>query len=380
MDHDVPTDPSLLTEDKVLTSNVLESVFRRGLDSDICADLIRACVGHNHMIWRIFDQPSGIAARWNVASLFVMAFLSHSPGVQDAEIDVPVGLGLDVIQCPRDLIDFHDICLSITSHWRCNSFDPSFFTAIRILEKEVSVVIKEQCPAPDHANTTWVIDICSILSYLWAQEHLIRTVLPTRVEEAPVFENEDLLKAWVKEQHERAIMAKIPMTRQLLGACVYPSELERYASENGGIFASDLATAIEDARPYIAHKALIETCENLDLSYGCGVLAMHLVNRFTMSKLKMPWAVHNVFIDHEFMGADKYQSVRHRTHPWIILIGNQWHIIQQQRGWRTTCPYRAILLWFHLLELENPEAENRFYMGWESWDLALLNDFPPTKH
>lgn len=377
----VPSDPSVLADDKVHTAAVLEDIFKRGLDlgeTGSNAKPVRNCVGCNHDEWRAYDQPSGLASKWNPGCLFVLAYLTHAPDVGFLDDDVPMGLGIDVVQKPLDLIDFHDICLAIASNWRRNPFNGMFSRATRVLEMEIATAIKEQCPTPDHPNTAMVIDICSVLSYIWAQEYLLENVIPLVVEEAPEFENEHLLEEWTKEQRSRALLAKITMKRQLLGACVFPGELERYARENGGIFASDLATAIEDTRPYVAHKALVETCETLDLTYGCGVLVMYMVNRFMMANLKFPWAIHNVFIDREFMTHEKHMKVKHRTHPWIILMGNHWHIVHKDKAWRTTCPYRAVLLWFRLLETENDEAENRFYMGWESWDLSLLK-FPPRE-
>lgn len=375
--QDVPTDPTILAANRVLTATVLETIFNEGIEDDLTKELVRHCVGCNHYEWRAYDQPTGLISKWNANALFVMAYLTHTTPWEGGEVEVPAGTGIDVIQNPKDILDFHDICMSIASNWRENAFDPAFKTVTRVLESEIALAIKEQCPDPGHPNSAIVLDICSILSYLWAQEYLFECVLPSDIEEAPEFTNENALQDWVSEQRGRSVIAKIKMPRPLLGACLYPGELERYAREHGGIYASDLATAIEESRPYIAHKALVEMCDSLDLDYGCGVLAMRMVNRYMIANLKFPWAVHNVFIDHEFMSADHHRKMKHRTHPWILLIGNQWYVVQKGRAWRTMSPYRAILLWFHLFEGENDLRENKFRMGWDAWDLSQV-PFPPA--
>jgi hypothetical protein len=374
-------DAKALGEDKVAAAEAADAVFRGDI---LEGKAIRECVGYNHEIWREYLQPTGLAAKWNTNCLFVRAYLDHTAAVEEEEEEVPGGLGLDVIQTPRNLIDFHDICLSISAKWRQNPFAPAFFRAVRILEREISASVAEQCPAPDHPNTSMVIDICSVLSYLWAQQYILERVLPRDVGEAPVFkEKEAQLELWTREQHRRALQAKVTMKRQLLGAAVFPGELELYARHNGGIFASDLATAIEDTRPYIAHKALLEACDELDLDLGCGVLVMHLFSRYLNAHMKFPWARLNVFLDTEFMANTRHEHFRFRVHPWILLVGNQWHIMGKGAAWRTASPYRAICVWYGLLQMQaQDDADDednvpmRFYDGWDSWDLSELT-FPP---
>jgi hypothetical protein len=242
-----------------------------------------------------------------------------------------------------------------------------------ILESKISMAIHKECNGPEGSEIPEVIDMCSIIGYIWAQEYLLNKILPQDIEEAPEMPNEELLRNWITEQHRRAILTKITMTRQLLGACIYPGEKERHARKNNGVFASDLTTVLEETRPYIATKAMVERCEVLDIDFGCGVLVMHLINRYLMAALKLPWATHNVFIDVEFMDKKKHESVKHRTQPWIILLGSTWYVIHRQRAWKTLDPYRAALLWFSRLK---ESEDQKFYMGWDTWDLSVL-DFPP---
>jgi hypothetical protein len=371
----LPRDPRELAGDPVRAAKTLENAYAAAGFSGL-EDLARDCVGANHKEWREYSQPSGTTAKWNLDSLFVKTYLDQLDITDNSPVvSPPSGLGLDVIQDPRNLLDFHDICLSVASKWRQNPFEPSFWHAVRVLERELAAVIAAACPSPHHnpKTTSVVIDICVILSYLWAQEYLLKTVLPpTEIQEAPEFDNEDALAGWVESERKRALVARISLKQPILTASLFPGELERYARHNGGIFASDLATAIEDTRPYIAFKALTEAVETLEPHLGSGIIAMHLVNRYMVATLKFPWAKHNVFVDVAFMDGEIHQQVRCRTTPWIILVGSLWYVVHQGEVWKTQSPIRAILLWWSRF------GSGTFYAGWDSWNLGDLRDFPPS--
>lgn len=359
----IPSDPSTLAKRKVHASAVAEDIHLRGLHPDDNCDLripARNCVGCNHEEWREYNQPSGIAAKWNLNSLWVMAYLSSLTNVVEDDV------GCESIPQPRDLIDFQDVLLSMAMHWRENDFSSEFFERLRSFEFKLAQVIQVTCAEHDHPDSPVVLDICCVLSYMWAEEYLFREVLPVQLTEAPVFEHETDFQEWVHLQRDQMKMTHMTMNRPLLGAVLAPGELERYARGNGGVFAADFATALEETRPYVAHKALLETCEDLDPGIGCGTLVMRLVNRYLISTIKFPWVVHNVFLDVEFMSCDKHKEVKHRTQPWILLVGSRWYIVSQDRSWWTTSPYRAVLMWFHLLYQKDPI----FFMLLEEWDLS----------
>jgi len=370
MDAIVPLNPADLAGNELRATEVLMGGLFAGAEEEV-----RDCVGCNHEEWRVYSQPSGPTVRWNLGAMFVREYLKDVPAAPAMTEAAPSGLGLDVIEEPRSLLDFHDICLAVASNWRRNPFAPEFWRAVRHLEQEVGAAIDAECPSPDLPNVAMAIDICGTLGYLWALEYLQKKVLPPDVEEMPELAGEGALETWIATERERALMAKIAMKRPIVGACVFPGELELYARCNGGIFASDLSTAVEDTRPYVAHKALVEAAEDLDLSLGCGVVVMHLVNRFLLAALHFPWVTHNVHIDVEFMGNARHRDVCHRTQPWILLLGNQWHVIHRARAWHSTSPYRTVLMWWQCFLEE--AADGHFRAGWEEWDLGHLEKFPP---
>jgi len=289
-----------------------------------------------------------------------MAYLSSLP-VEDKEEE-----GFDPIPNPRDLVDFQDVVLSLAVRWRENDFSADFFRRLRFLESELAQTIRKTCAEHSHPDSEIVVDICCVLSYLWAQEYLFREVIPVRIEEVAPFKGESPFTDWIHQQRERMKLTHLNMQQPLLKASLSPGELERHARMNAGVFAADSFTAIEETRPYVAHKALLEACVNLDLSLGGGILVAHLVNRYLTSTFKFPWVKHNVFLDTEFMSHDKHADVKHRTQPWMILVGARWHIICGEQTWWTHSPYRAVLKWFNLLYQTDPV----FYMMLEEWDLS----------
>ena len=303
---------------------------------------LRDCVGFHHEGWRDLSyQRAGLGSGWDLNSLFVLSYLKNFPSEE----------------IPKSLIDYQDEILTLARSWRENSFPSSFFRDLRVFETRLAAAI----PASKAEDAPVALDICCVLSYFWAQEYIFR-ILPAS-HEAPVFKGEKALQDWANQEKERVKMTQLQMSGPLLRASVLPGELEQYSRKNGGVQASDISVALENTRPYVAHKALVEVCDSLSLTHGRGMLVFQLVSRHLASTLNFTWARYNVFLDYEFMSEDKHSEFRHRTQPWIILMGSTWVVVHKERSYQTDSPYRAILTWFSLLE------EPVFWMNMNEWDL-----------
>jgi len=326
---------------------------------------LRKNVGCYYGLWKKYEI-GGNASKWNLASLYVLAYLKWRGAAEEAPAPPPPVWDLFGTPQPGvwSTVDLHDALRAITSRWRVTEMPmtPTHKFYIRSLEQVAATLIDVPC------EKGTLEDICNIFAVLWAMEFFQSAFLsgaqphPDDVDTLFDQRDEDVTDhteeppdstAWLSSEQEAAKRAKRTgaMTKQYGVVLMYPAESQQYARDHGGIEANNPVNVFEFTRTHVQARSAEAFASKLDVENANGVLTALLVDRCMQTQLRFPWFKLVVKIDTKLLNFKKLTYLEARFVPWILLFGGTWYVIHRKRVFRCVngCT-SAISLWFDLIK------------------------------
>lgn len=372
-------DPDDADEDglpeKHMVAKVAMQLQREGYTNDAQRRCVRKAVGHYFREWNT-HMFTGKASKWNLTAFLVAGYLKFLPIEPEENARLPEAWRI----FPDDtmdwgVLDVHDVLLGVMALWRRAPVpSPGGFPQVCLLEKQMARVA--QCPWPDDAFQ----DCCQMIALLWAAESLNRSLLGHMQDEIPEPDETTAaaLSAWLDKERDLTLQSNKTdaFAQFILRPMIRPGEMERYARNNSGVDAKNLGNILTFARTHVQAMGAQTLAERLDMRAGNGIMALLLIDRTLRHRCSIAWLANNVVLDLDAMSHVNRERLSWRPHPFILLFGSEWFVIDGDTSWRLRSAVDAAWWWFH--RFSESQAPDFIFdlLADEAFDLTVMADDP----
>lgn len=313
--------------------------------------------------WKSQDLPD----YWSIRALAVLTYLDGLES-KKPNLIIPEGLRFNRQQFNHPY-DYCKFVFHIAHKWRTLVPTIELWNLIHCLAYSVSAIRRHIWENP--TNVTDLQRICDIYANFFTSQYVFDTLLDATHE--PAFKASTELTEWMKGQirtTKKSKAANALIQRLYMQTSLFPGEEDAHARFESGVFASGYRDILESQRPNVSADAIWDQLHDFDVEGACGILKFYIINMTVQKSCQYNWGQHNLFIDISIT-TDLIKKLKGRTQPWIVLIGNTYHIRDPKKlvTYVTQSSEDAIFTWFKLFW---EQGEKEFFDGLDYFDMTRL--------